>query len=87
MTTIGVRELKAHISEVLRRVHEQGETVDVTYRGEVIARLVPVQQSEIDTEASRKAWADLDRLAAEISTHWPEGVSALDAVHDVRREL
>jgi|GEM_PF-2037897 len=31
--------------------------------------------------------ADWDQLAKEISKHWPEGVSAVDAVHDVRRDL
>ena len=31
--------------------------------------------------------ADMDRLAVEISKVWPEGVSAIDAVRDVRREL
>jgi hypothetical protein len=28
-----------------------------------------------------------DELAEEISRHWPEGVSAADAIADVRREL
>ena len=30
---------------------------------------------------------NLDRLAAEIATEWTDELSALDAIHDVRRDL
>ncbi len=43
MASVGVRELKQHTSEVLRRVRENGETIEVTFRGRVVARLVPVE--------------------------------------------
>ena len=88
MKTLGVRELKERISEILRLVEEEGETVEVTKRGEVIARLVPArkpQQSVV--QADDAVWTDLERLAAEISANWPSNVSAVDAVRDVRREL
>jgi hypothetical protein len=32
-------------------------------------------------------WQDLDEIAEEINRFWPKGVSAEDAVNDVRREL
>lgn len=83
MRSIGVRELKEHLSEVLREVQD-GETVEVTNRGQVIARVIPVRRPKPDLQKVRAALADIDRLAAEISAHWPAGVSALDAVHDVR---
>jgi hypothetical protein len=35
----------------------------------------------------RTAWANFDRLVTELGVHWPEDVSAVDAVRDVRREL
>ncbi|PZG14343.1 prevent-host-death protein [Micromonospora craterilacus] len=41
MEQIAVRELNQHTSKVLARVRA-GETVEVTDRGEPIARLVPV---------------------------------------------
>ena len=88
MKTLGVRELKERISEILRLVEEEGETVEVTKRGEVIAHLVPVhkpQQSVV--QADDAVWTDLERLAAEISANWPSDVSAVDAMRDVRREL
>ena len=44
-TTVGVRELKASLSEHLRRV-ASGESIVVTDRGRAVARLVPVDFSE-----------------------------------------
>jgi len=86
--TLGVRELKERISEILRLVEEEGETIEVTKRGEVVARLIPVRKAESLSESTEDdAWTDLDRLSAEISAHWPTGLSAVDAVRDARREL
>lgn len=45
MVTVGVRELKSHLSAYLRRVRD-GETVQVTHRGEVIAELRPPDPGE-----------------------------------------
>jgi prevent-host-death family protein len=87
MRAIGVRELKVRTSEVLRRVREQGETIDVTYRGEVVARLVPVRPPQPLERDAGAVWTDLDRLAAEIGAHWPPDASAPDAVSEGRREL
>jgi prevent-host-death family protein len=83
--TIGIRELKKHLSESLREV-QAGEIIEVTNRGQVIARVVPVKPHRHNSEAVRAALADLDSLAAEIATYWPKGVSAADAVNDARGE-
>jgi prevent-host-death family protein len=86
MATVGIRELKQSTSKVLRRVRERGEEVDVTYRGEVIARIVPVARAPKRTvRAARAVWDDLDRLAEEIAVRWPKGVSAVRAVREQRR--
>jgi prevent-host-death family protein len=89
MASVGVRELKAQTSRILRRVREDGETITVTYRGRVVARVVPAgtTRPNPDPEALAAWWAEHNRLAAEISAHWPPGVSAVDAVRDVRRDL
>ncbi len=91
MRAVGVRELKEQTSEVLRRVREGRETIEITYRGKVVARLVPVAPAE-QPEATSAAdfariWADMDRLAEEIGARWPKGLSAADAVSQDRREL
>lgn len=44
MTVVGVRELKQNASAVLALV-EAGEVVDVTVRGRLVGRLVPVSAS------------------------------------------
>jgi prevent-host-death family protein len=87
MRLVGVRELKAHTSAVLRRVRERGETVGVTHRGRVVARIVPVEQPPVELHELGAVWTDLDRLAAEIAVHWPANVTAPDAVREDRREL
>ncbi len=88
MKTLDVGELIEHIDEVLRMVEKEGETIEITNHGEVIAHLVPVRMPESTTEsAKRDVWTDLDRLAAEIGDHWPADISAVDAVRDVRRDL
>jgi prevent-host-death family protein len=87
MRTVGVRELKIHLSEIIHQVEEDGETIAVTHRGTVVAHLVPVRRAPVDAEAVRASLAELDRLAAEIGAYWPEGVSAVEAVRDVRRDL
>lgn len=87
MVTVGVRELKQQTSKILRRVREEGETIQITYRGELIARLVPVNPPTPSAEEMSAIWADLDELTAEISAKWPEGVSAVEAVREVRRDL
>lgn len=54
MRSIGVRELRQNASRYLREV-KRGETVEVTERGEPIARLVPID----------KGASTYDRLVAE----------------------
>jgi antitoxin (DNA-binding transcriptional repressor) of toxin-antitoxin stability system len=48
MKTVGVRELKNHFSEYLRRVR-LGESVLVTDRGEVVAEFSPPTRGLTDT--------------------------------------
>jgi len=87
MEVIGIRELKDHATQILRKVREEGAEYQVTYHGKVIARLVPTEPVPLSSIELDAAWADLDELAEEISKSWPEGVSAVDAVREVRREL
>jgi antitoxin (DNA-binding transcriptional repressor) of toxin-antitoxin stability system len=85
--SVGIRELKTHTSAIIRRLREDGEAIDITYHGEVVARLLPVAAPPITTEQTAAVLTGLDQLADEIDAIWPDGVSALDAIHDVRREL
>jgi prevent-host-death family protein len=86
MEAIGIRDLKERASEILRRVREEGNSFEITYHGRVIARIVPVTEAGSPLSASefRERW---DRLAQAIGERWPEGVSAVDAIREGRREL
>lgn len=44
MRAIGIRELRQHASRYLREV-QRGETIEVTDRGNPVARLVPVPRA------------------------------------------
>ncbi|MBM3312045.1 MAG: type II toxin-antitoxin system prevent-host-death family antitoxin [Candidatus Aminicenantes bacterium] len=87
MYQIGIRELKAHAGEILRRVREWGEIVEITYHGRTVARIVPSRSAQRTVAESSPVWSDLDRLAAEIGARWPEGVTAVEAVKEGRRDL
>ena len=59
-TTVGVRELKARLSEYLLEV-SQGEVIEVTSRGEAIARILP---------SARKSKSDPMDLVREGIANW-----------------
>lgn len=86
MSEVGIRELKANASELVRRVRE-GEIIDITYYGEVVARLIPAKQSKPAAEELESLWRSMDELAEEIGAKWTGSSSAVDAVREGRREL
>ena len=83
---IGVRELKDHASEIMRRVRDHHNMYEMTYCGRAIARLVPITEPGTG-QSPDSFWTELDRIAAEIGKRWPEGVTAGEAVAEQRREL
>lgn len=88
MRTVGVRELKDGASELLRRVRDEGESIEVTYHGRVVARIVPVGQPPRESSLTYEEWrAQMDALAEELAPLWPPGVSAVEAVREQRRDL
>ena len=92
MASIGVDELRTRTSEVLRRVREDGETIDVTDGGKIVARMVPVEQPrdepEVEDSDAMLAWMrNMEPLIAELGKKWPKGVWAVEAVLHVRRDL
>lgn len=84
--SVGVRELKENPGKYLRMVRDDHQEIDVTIRGEVVARLVPVER-KIDPEVLKEVWRQHRELGKEISKHWPAGVSAVEAVREQRRDL
>jgi prevent-host-death family protein len=84
MEQVGVKELKAHASEILRRV-EEGEEVEISRRGKVVARLVPTVQTSAEERAKRAE--DLIALVKKIEKRVPPGTAPVDVTQDLRRDL
>jgi prevent-host-death family protein len=82
MITVSMRELNHKTSQLIHQVRETGSEIQVTLYGKVVARIIPVSPTPGRTG---NAWDDLDRLAEEIGKKWPKGVSATQAVSEVRR--
>jgi prevent-host-death family protein len=92
MALIGVRELREQASEVIRRVREEYAEYVVTYQGQPVAIILPLDARRAEAEmvaASRKAiagsWAQYERLAQEISQVWPADLSTQDLLDSIRR--
>lgn len=85
MSEVGIRELKEKTSDVLRRVREQKESIDITYRGRVVARIVPISSKEERQRHNAAVMKRMDELAEEIGRLWPKGLSAAQAVAEDRR--
>ncbi len=56
---VGVRELKAQLSEILARV-EGGEVIVVTRRGRRVAQIVPAAQGDRIEEGLAAGWLTRD---------------------------
>ena len=87
MESVAIGELEQHAGAIIRRVREKREEVAITDRGRVVARIVPAEDEQEMRKASREAWKRLEELGKEISAAWPEGVSAVEAIREQRREL
>ena len=93
MSTIGIKELQERAEDLVNRVEETGESIEIVVHGRVAARLVPSRWtdeveplSEAERAQTEEALARLKEIGEKLSKHWPEGVSAVDAIRDVRRE-
>ncbi len=97
MSIAGIDKLADNRRALLDDARRSGETIQIVDHGEVVAQIVPEPQTlpnhrvtadQHERRASDAAiWEDIDRLAAEIGKEWPDGVSAVDAVRDGRREF
>jgi len=87
MPDIGVRELKAHASEIVRAVRERNARYIVTYRGRPVGVLAPLEAAPYDAggEAAAGAWEELTRLGEEIGRGWQSPLTSAELLADMRR--
>lgn len=82
---IGVRELKARASEVLREVREHRARYIVSSRGRPIAAIVPLDTPAPPPATDADAWDELDRLGEEIAERWESPLSSAELLERTRR--
>ncbi len=87
MKVIGIRDLKAHLSEILKLV-EAGEVVKITRRGRSIARIEPMPPTPLNRKPTQQEIAEaiesVDRMAAEIGKYATPGVTVEQIINDIR---
>lgn len=84
MPSIGVRELKAKASAVLRNVRERKARYLITYHGRSIAALIPLDDVEA-AEPDEAAWQELNRLGEQIGRSWKSEASSAELLEEMRR--
>jgi prevent-host-death family protein len=85
MEEIGVRDLKTHASEIMRRVREEQAQYTVTYRGTPIGLLMPfveVAGPILPTEPD--PWEELEQIGEEIGRDWQLNVSSVELISQMR---
>ena len=85
MPEIGVRELKAHASEIIRKVHNERVRYTITRRGQPVGLIVPLVEEPPVTDADDAAWEQLFQTMDEIARDWPEGVDSVALLSEMRR--
>ena len=85
--SVGIRELKRDARAIVRTVRDDKQVIDVTYRGEIVARIIPVERPDERQRRLDEFSKKLAVLRKEVSERWMDGMSAVEAVREQRREL
>jgi prevent-host-death family protein len=86
MPNIGVRELKSHVTDVLRNVRETRARYVVTHRGEPVAVIVPYTPKEAGEVHSREeAWAWLFAAGEQLGRNWTSPLTSAEILDEMRR--
>ena len=89
MPNIGIRRLKNEASAIIRAVREERTEYIITYRGEPVAVIAPLDKNVGDlgdgimTKAELQA--RLDALGVEIDAAWQSEKSAVELLSEQRR--
>lgn len=84
MPDIGIRELKARMSEVVRAVKERRTRYVIHVRGKPVAMLVPAEAA-LERPRADQVWARLERIGQDIAKHWRSHKSAVELLSGMRR--
>jgi prevent-host-death family protein len=82
---IGIRELKANASEIVRTVREERVEYVITHRGKPVAMIVPFQAEQERAEPTPEEWlANLREIGRQLAEATPEGKSIVQQLFDDR---
>ncbi len=84
MEKVGVRELKTHASEIVRRVREEHRSFELTYRGETIGKIIP-SKPEVSRETAQKSWHDWQSFFSEVSEEAVDDATLDETMDEIRR--
>lgn len=90
MPDIGVRELKARASEIMREVRERRARYVITYRGKPVGLLTPLEGTSAaavspEGDSGAAVWDELVRLGEEIGREWRSPLSSTELLSQMRR--
>jgi prevent-host-death family protein len=90
MAQVGVRELKARASEIIRAVRERRARYLITYRGRPVGVLLPLDEASrgevmVGGAQGADAWEELTRLGEEIGRGWRSPSTSAELLSEMRR--
>ncbi|MBC7249779.1 MAG: type II toxin-antitoxin system Phd/YefM family antitoxin [Anaerolineae bacterium] len=90
MPEIGVRELKAQASQIIRNVRERRARYVITHRGRPVGLLLPLDEAGAASlppggESAATAWEELTRLGEEIGRGWRSSLTSTELLSEMRR--
>ena len=90
MPQVGVRELKARASEIVRAVRDRRARYVITHRGRPVGLLLPLDEASrseavADGAQGADAWEELTRLGEEIGRGWRSPLTSTELLSEMRR--
>jgi prevent-host-death family protein len=85
MEEIGIRELKARASDVVRAVKEQRARYIITQRGVPVAIIMPLDAASAPKPSDDEVWERLMEIGEEIGRGWQNEKSAVEILSEMRR--
>ncbi len=90
MLRVGVRELQARASEIVRALRERRISYIITYRGRPVGMLTPLVEpaqgvGDVGEGRDIDAWGELTRLGEEIGREWQSPLTGSELLSQMRR--
>ncbi|MCY3708312.1 MAG: type II toxin-antitoxin system Phd/YefM family antitoxin [Caldilineaceae bacterium] len=86
MRAIGVRELKTHASEIMRKVREERVSYTITYRGKPVGVLLPLEENgDVAQEKEQDPWSKLEKIREKMALMPRPEKTLAEALSEMRR--